>query len=160
MPSTAVALTLSISVGKTDRIIYASSFLCSRLQHIIAHRRKMKMDNIYPSISEIKTTHFICFDVSFKPCVITAHEYVRQSAKSVNLGGEIGFELRFNSDYLNDTFFEFEMPQISCNAAPLGDIIVQPFDDAVFIANGNFPTNFGQGRVAVPGEVADRKSVV
>jgi hypothetical protein len=155
MTGTAVALTLSISVGKTDRILLAPAFLCARLHKIIAHRRKMKMDNIYPSISEIKTTHFICFDVSFKPCVITAHEYVRQSAKNVNLGGEIGFELRFNSDYLNDTFFEFEMPQISCSLASLPDIIVQPFDQAVYIANGNLPTNFGQGRLAVPGETAN-----
>jgi hypothetical protein len=155
MPTGAVALTLSISVGKTDRIIYASAFLCSRLQHIIAHRRKMNMDNIYPSISEIKTTHFICFDVSFKPCVITAHEYIRQTPKGVQLGSEVGFELRFNSDYLNDMFFEFEMPQISCTSSVLPDIIVQPFDQVVSVANGSMPTNFGQGRLAVPGEVAN-----
>jgi hypothetical protein len=155
MPSTAVALTLSISTGKTDRILYASPFLCARLQKIIAFRRNRGMDNIYPSISEIKTTHFICFDVSFKPCVITAHEYVRQASRSAVLGQEIGFELRFNSDYLNDMFFEFEMPEISCVPAALGDIIVQPFDATLFAANGFVPTNFGQGRLAVPGEVAN-----
>jgi hypothetical protein len=152
MPSNAVALKLSISTGKTDRILLASAFLCARLHNIIAYRRKQRMDNIYPSISEIKTTHFICFDVSFKPCVITAHEYVRQSAKGAVLGQEIGFELKFNSDYLNDTFFEFDMPAVSCNASKLLDIVVQPADNAVFIANGNTATNFGQGRLAVPGE--------
>lgn len=155
MPSNAVALKLSVSVGKTDRILLASQFLCARLHNIIAYRRKHNMDNIYPSISEIKTTHFICFDVSFKPCVITAHEYVRQSSKGAVLGQEVGFELKFNSDYLNDTFFEFDMPKYYCKPADLPNIIVQPFDDAVFNANGNLPTNFGQGRLAVPGEVAN-----
>ena len=154
MPSQAVALKLSISVGKTDRIIHASAFLCSRLHNIIAYRRKQRMDNIYPSISEIKTTHFICFDVSFKPCVITAHEYVKQAAKGAVLGQEIGFELKFNSDYLNDTFFEFGMPQVSCNTVALGDIIVIPQDAQVYQNNGNLPVNFGQGRLAIASEIS------
>jgi hypothetical protein len=154
MPSQAVALKLSISVGKTDRIIHASAFLCSRLHNIIAYRRKQRMDNIYPSISEIKTTHFICFDVSFKPCVITAHEYVRQAAKGAVLGQEISFELKFNCDYLNDMYYEFEMPAVSCQQAPLGDIIVLPFDQNVLTANGNFPTNFGRGQLATASEIS------
>jgi len=154
MPSQAVALKLSISVGKTDRIIHASSFLCSRLHNIIAYRRKHRMDNIYPSISEIKTTHFICFDVSFKPCVITAHEYVKQASKGAVLGDEISFELKFNSDYLNDTFYEFNMPQVSCTAAALPNIIVVPFDQQVYQANNNLPTNFGQGRLATVSELS------
>lgn len=153
MPSQAVALKLSIAVGKTDRILYASAFLCSRLHNIIAYRRKHRMDNIYPSISEIKTTHFICFDVSFKPCVITAHEYIRQQAKGAILGTECSFELKFNCDYLNDMYYEFELPSVSCNTAPLGNIIVLPYDQTVLQANGNLPTNFGQGRLATASEV-------
>ena len=151
----AVALKLAISVGKTDRILLASQFLCSRLHNIIAYRKKNNMDNIFPSISEIKTTHFICFDVSFKPCVITAHEYIRQHGKGAAFGDETGFELKFNSDYLNDTFFEFDMPQVYCKPADLPNIIVQPADINVFIANNNTATNFGQGRLATAGEVTN-----
>ena len=50
-------------------------------------------------------------------------------------------------------YYLFDMPEISATEAPLGDIIVQPYDADVLQANGGLSVNFGQGRLATATEV-------
>lgn len=155
MPGISVTIQLTVNVGKLDRILFAAAYLCQRLQAITLYKRNKGYSNIFPSIAEIKTTHFMVFDVSFKPCIVVAHEYVRQSAKNANLGNDIEFEIKFACDYLNDMFYEFDMPEVSATQAPLGDIIVEPYDLDVLQSNGGLPVNFGQGRLANATESAN-----
>jgi hypothetical protein len=155
MPSGSVSVMLSISTGKLDRILYATAYLCQRLQTITLFRQRRGMDNIFPSTAEIKTSHLFIFDVSFKPCIIVAQEYVRQQAKNPCLGSDVDYEPKFACDYANDMYFEDYMPEISASSAALGDIIVEPFDQNLFILNQNTATNFGQGRLAQAGELTN-----
>lgn len=155
MTTQGVSLTLNLAdSSKSSRIIFGSLFLAHRIKVEIAERIARKMANAYPPISFIKNSHFIPFDTGFKPCVVVAHHYVEQNGQSCKLGSSVEFCLKFNSDYLNDGYVGFNIPEIKCNAADLGDIIVKPYDADVLTANADTPTNFGQGRLALAGELS------
>jgi hypothetical protein len=147
-----ISIILNISVGKLDKILYATAYLCKRLENSTNFRISHGFDNVHPPISDVKASHFIPFDVSFKPCVIVVHEYTRQTSKNPCFGADIEFEPKFACDYLADMYYEFSIPDISASLAPLGDIIVQPFDDNLLILNSSKATNFGQGRLVEAGE--------
>lgn len=156
MPNNSATIQLNTAnFGKMDKLIYASNFLHQRLSNIIQMRNVKGFDNPYPSICEIAVTHLLVVHNTFKPFAITIFEYLSQCAKCKELGGKIDFDLKFNCDFINDTYYEITLPQVQCGTASLPDIIVEPFDVDVLNSNGGFPINFGQARRATVSEPAN-----
>lgn len=147
-----IPLQLTIArVGKLNTILYASKFLVHRLSSHIAARKNMGMENIFPSLTEVKTTHYCTISTAFKPTVVCAFNYSCHNACDFQLGKEVTFDPSFNCDYINDGYIRWALPEVTCTAADLPNIIVKPFDSTVSAANGNLFLDFGLGQLSVNG---------
>lgn len=131
-------------IGKMSTLLYAQPFLTSTLHKHIELRKLRKYINIFPPISIISLTHFIPINNSFKPCIIMAFEYIRNTVVYTP-GKSIEVELKQNCDYINDIYLEVTTPVVSCTPVTLPPIVVKPADGNVYAANASHSLNFGTG---------------
>lgn len=137
------------NTGKQANLLAAPSFLHQSLNAQIAARERGGFINKYPSLSAVLLTHFLPINTSFKPCVICAFEYVT-STDSVYPGKRTELEMKQNCDYINDMFFLYDTPEVSCTPAQLPNIVVKPKDVNVYSFNQNVSLNFGTGALNTP----------
>lgn len=149
MPNQGVTQQLYSQNGKISELTYAPSLSDLRIITKVEQAIASGQGQACPSNAFISQSHNFIFTRAFKPAIKVAFEYVDTCCKS---GGTFGqkfcFEPKFTANYLNDAYFNFTMPEMSCNEAVLPDIIVTPSDADVFALNGNLALNFGTGALA------------
>jgi len=142
--STVVQLIQNV-IGRQASLLTAGPFLQAVINRHINNRTAQGLPP-FPSIGIIHTTHFLCLSTAFKPCVVTAFEYVK-TTETLNEGACTEIELKQNCDYVNDMYIEIDTPVVTCDPVALPDIVVKPKDLNVYAANGNKSLNFGTGQL-------------
>lgn len=97
--------TLLTNDGKQDQILLSSKYLADRLAALEMRRKQAGIADSAPTIADIQATHVFFFNVSFKPFVAHAFEYVKvKPSTSVTLGTEIQFSIPQFGDFFSDMF--------------------------------------------------------
>jgi hypothetical protein len=152
---------LSPPSGKIDHILSAPQVIRANIQRFIDESSDHYGDTKTPTIPEATSTHNCVLSKSFRPSVLIAVEYTSTSGVG-SLGGVIEFTPKHNSDYQNDAYVKFTLPEVSCTSAPLPDIVVRSvhrLPSAIAAGSVPNPLNFATGSV-VPAISVQTASVV
>jgi len=161
MVATSVAVQLNTPHSKVQVLAYAPGLLNSRIINAISRPGQgqggscgspasTNVASVSPNF--INATHSYIMAKTFRPTVLMAMEPVKHTGTG-NLGGCVEFRLKHNCDYINDSYVTFNLPEVSCNAADLPDIIVRAADPDIRQTNGG-PWNFGTGNAATATELS------
>jgi hypothetical protein len=125
MASTSSAARLALSytgTGKLDALLTALPLLKRRINTIRQFKAKNGHPNPNPTPAELMKTHFLPVIDLFKPHVIAALEYHRQSPSSGggDFGRETMYEIPLAGDLFSDCLLEVQFPEVRCAPVTFG----------------------------------------
>ena len=147
MSQSAVSNQLESCTGKISVIIEALDMQGNRVKQYFRDNH-----NVMPKLDFVSMSHTFHYVKHFIPYIKVAHEYLSVApTQSKNYGEELNFTIVSTADFIEDGYMRVKLPELSCLPVVLPPIIVMP-DDDVYAANGNRPTNFGSGLLAIATE--------
>lgn len=125
MASTSSAARILLSytgTGKIDALLTATSLLKRRINSIREAKVQNGFQNPNPTPAELAKTHFLPVVDSFKPHVIAAIEYHRQSPTTGggSFGRESTYEIPLVGDLFSDCVVEVNLPVATCGPVTFG----------------------------------------
>lgn len=146
MPSTqnsAVVNQLARSgCSKISNLLYAEQIILARVRADIEERKRDGASQQTPTIQSAVSTHNFVLAKQFRPSLNIAIEYTER-VETADLGSQVRFTYRPDTDYINDAFLTLTLPTVSCTLATLPNIVVSsPYVSA---ALGSNPLDFGTG---------------
>ena len=144
-----VSAKLYAITNKILDLYYASSCLHASIDEYIKSAEAQNLDDAFPSMCTIGTTHNTLFCRIFKPVLKMVDEWEDHCLDcSGGWGSKIKVEPCWTSDYISSGYLNVSTPEMRCTEATLGNIIVRPGDLDVLAANAGLATNFGTGQLA------------
>lgn len=153
MVNQGVSTQLFHAPGKITELLEASRLFNLRIVKKISHNKENRIRQVCPTTSFFRQSHKYLPGRVHIPCARIAIEYVEtHSCSGSCLGDTFTFQPKFNSDYLNDAYVSFTLPEATCSEAPLPNIIVTTFDEDVMALNNGRAFNFATGTLATAAE--------